>query len=95
EVVARRADLGDRFLFMTGGLVTEADQGVLAAGNGRVLQKPFSREQLLELVGEVLDNSGKVSGGGMAKLVSRYPRVSQRPRTTRGPRSAKKARKRK
>ncbi|MFQ5897798.1 MAG: ATP-binding protein [Candidatus Methylomirabilia bacterium] len=54
EAVARHVDLSDRFLFMTGGLVTEADQGVVAAGNGRVLQKPFSREQFLEVVGDVL-----------------------------------------
>ncbi|MFQ5829774.1 MAG: response regulator [Candidatus Methylomirabilia bacterium] len=48
EVVARHPALRRRFLLMTGGLVTEAVQDFLAAEEGKLLQKPFSREQLLD-----------------------------------------------
>ncbi|MBI4610289.1 MAG: response regulator [Candidatus Rokubacteria bacterium] len=54
EVSARHPALRRRFLLMTGGLVTEAVQAFMAEANGKLLRKPFSREELLEVVRDVL-----------------------------------------
>jgi signal transduction histidine kinase len=51
ETAARRPDLGDRFVIMTGGVVAEAE---LEQHGTKVLQKPFSRAQLLAVVREAL-----------------------------------------
>ncbi|MBI4610281.1 MAG: GAF domain-containing protein [Candidatus Rokubacteria bacterium] len=54
EATTRDSRLRRRFLLMTGGLITDAIQGFLAQGEGKLLQKPFSREQLLDVVRELL-----------------------------------------
>lgn len=54
EAIARDPSLSGRYLLMTGGLVTEAVQAFLATARGKLLRKPFSREQLLKVVREVL-----------------------------------------
>jgi len=54
EAVARHPALAGRFLFTTGGVLSDSAQNGLRTGSGRLLQKPFSRTELLEAVHEVL-----------------------------------------
>ena len=54
EAVSRVPVLKRRFLFITAGAIPEADRRALDLDQGRVLQKPFTRQQLLEAVREAL-----------------------------------------
>jgi two-component system NtrC family sensor kinase len=54
KVVARYPRLAGRLLLMTGGLLPEAAQELVANGAWRLLTKPFSRQQLLDAVGDTL-----------------------------------------
>ncbi|PYN97363.1 MAG: hypothetical protein DMD91_18340 [Candidatus Rokuibacteriota bacterium] len=54
EAVSRVPLLKRRFLFITAGAIPEAARRALEHGQGRVLQKPFTRQQLLEAVREAL-----------------------------------------
>jgi signal transduction histidine kinase/CheY-like chemotaxis protein/HAMP domain-containing protein len=53
EAVAHHPDLAGRLL-VTGGFLSEADHGGLATANGKFLRKPFSCQDLLDAVREVL-----------------------------------------
>src|SRR5207244_4011553 len=50
EAVSRVPVLKRRFLFITAGAIPEAECRALDLDQGRVLQKPFTRQQLLEAV---------------------------------------------
>ena len=54
EAVSRVPVLKRRFLFITAGAIPEAERRALDLDQGRVLQKPFTRQQLLEAVREAL-----------------------------------------
>jgi len=54
EAVARFPDLARRFLFLTAGLIQEETQTFLSQANAKLLQKPFTRQQFLGAVREVL-----------------------------------------
>jgi len=54
EVVSRVPVLKRRFLFITAGAIPEAARRALDLDQSRVLQKPFTRQQLLEAVREAL-----------------------------------------
>jgi signal transduction histidine kinase/HAMP domain-containing protein len=54
EVVARVPDQARRFLFLTAGLIQEETQAFLSQANARLLQKPFTRQQFLGALREVL-----------------------------------------
>ncbi|MBI4561278.1 MAG: GAF domain-containing protein, partial [Candidatus Rokubacteria bacterium] len=54
RVTACNPPLSAPLVLMTGGLVTEAVRDALAEVKGKLLQKPFSRQQLIEAVGEIL-----------------------------------------
>jgi signal transduction histidine kinase/HAMP domain-containing protein len=54
EAVGRQPALAGRFLFLTGGPLPESAQGMLGDHPVCVLQKPFTRQRLLEAIREVL-----------------------------------------
>ena len=54
EAVARFPDLARRFLFLTAGLIQEETQNFLSQANAKLLQKPFTRQQFLGAVRDVL-----------------------------------------
>lgn len=54
EATARIPGLQRRFVFLTAGLVQEEAQRFLAETNLVILQKPFTRQQLLDVVRQVL-----------------------------------------
>lgn len=54
EAVARFPELARRFLFLTAGLIQEETQTFLQQANAKLLQKPFTRQQFLGAVREVL-----------------------------------------
>ncbi len=54
EAVSRVPLLKRRFLFITAGAIPETARRALEHGQGRVLQKPFTRQQLLDAVREAL-----------------------------------------
>ncbi len=54
EATARQPSLSGRFLLMTGGIITETIERFVAETKTRLLQKPFSRQALLDSTRELL-----------------------------------------
>ncbi len=54
EAIARQPSLSSRFLLVTGGIVTQAIENFVAETRTRLLQKPFSRQALLDTTRELL-----------------------------------------
>ena len=57
EATARRPELAERFVFMTGGAFTERGREFLASVRAQVLDKPFDVAQLSALVRERTSSS--------------------------------------
>jgi CheY-like chemotaxis protein len=50
----RKASLVDRVVFMTGGVFTEEAEQLLQNCSNPVLAKPFNRDEILEILGEMI-----------------------------------------
>ena len=53
QVTHRRPELKDRFIFMTGGAVTQSGERFLASSRGPLVEKPFDAAKVEQLIGRI------------------------------------------